>query len=159
MEMIPDQTLINNVNASPNTKAAFGISGRLNRNGNDGTVSRFGWKAQNQSLLLFSGEAYNVEMGISNELFQVERDENATLPVRVVAERRDQRRRTAADGYGQRGREVRVLHALPGAADSVDERAGRFQLDLARPPAVHARSAARCATRRRCAPALRRSRR
>ena len=78
MEMIPDQTLVNNVNASPNTKAALGISGRLNRNGNDGTVSRFGWKAQNESLLLFSGEAYNVEMGISNELFQVERDENAT---------------------------------------------------------------------------------
>jgi CxxC motif-containing protein (DUF1111 family) len=78
MEMIPDQTLINNVNASPNTKAAFGISGRLNRNGNDGTISRFGWKAQNESLLLFSGEAYNVEMGISNELFQVERDENAS---------------------------------------------------------------------------------
>ena len=77
MEMIPDQTIINNVNASPNTKAALGISGRLNRNGNDGTVSRFGWKAQNQSLLLFSGEAYNVEMGISNELFQVERDENS----------------------------------------------------------------------------------
>jgi CxxC motif-containing protein (DUF1111 family) len=78
MEMIPDQTLINNVNASPNTKASFGISGRLNRNGNDGTVSRFGWKAQNESLLLFSGEAYNVEMGISNELFHVERDENAS---------------------------------------------------------------------------------
>src|SRR5262249_24337533 len=33
------------------------------------------WKAQNKSLLLFSGEAYNVEMGISNELFQTERDE------------------------------------------------------------------------------------
>jgi CxxC motif-containing protein (DUF1111 family) len=78
MEMIPDQTLVNNVNANGNTKAAFGISGRLNRNGNDGTISRFGWKAQNESLLLFSGEAYNVEMGISNELFQVERDENAT---------------------------------------------------------------------------------
>jgi CxxC motif-containing protein (DUF1111 family) len=77
MEMITDRTLINNVNASPSTKAALGISGRLNRNGNDGTISRFGWKAQNQSLLLFSGEAYNVEMGISNELFQVERDENS----------------------------------------------------------------------------------
>ncbi len=78
IEMIPDRTIVNNVNASPNTKAAFGISGRLNRNGNDGTVARFGWKAQNQSLLLFSGEAYNVEMGISNELFQVERDQNAS---------------------------------------------------------------------------------
>ena len=35
-------------------------------------------KAQNKSLLLFSGEAYNVEMGISNELFQTERDETPT---------------------------------------------------------------------------------
>jgi CxxC motif-containing protein (DUF1111 family) len=49
---------------------------RVNRNGNDGTVSRFGWKAQNKSLLVFSGEAYNVEMGISNELFETERDES-----------------------------------------------------------------------------------
>ena len=41
--------------------------------GNDGTVARFGWKAQNKSLLLFSGEAYNVEMGITSELFQTDR--------------------------------------------------------------------------------------
>src|SRR5207245_3173544 len=34
-------------------------------------------KAQNKSLLLFSGEAYNVEMGISNELFPQERDETS----------------------------------------------------------------------------------
>ena len=47
-----------------------------NKNGNDGTIARFGWKAQNKSLLIFSGEAYNVEMGISNELFQTEREEN-----------------------------------------------------------------------------------
>jgi len=40
--------------------------------------ARFGWKAQNKSLLLFSGEAYNVEMGITNELFQTERDETPT---------------------------------------------------------------------------------
>src|SRR5204862_1359068 len=51
------------------------VSGQTNNNGNDGTIARFGWKAQNKSLLLFSGEAYNVEMGISNELFQTERDE------------------------------------------------------------------------------------
>jgi CxxC motif-containing protein (DUF1111 family) len=38
-------------------------------------ISRFGWKAQNQTLLLFSGEAYNVEMGITNQLFQIERDQ------------------------------------------------------------------------------------
>jgi CxxC motif-containing protein (DUF1111 family) len=34
------------------------------------------WRA-GQSLLLFSGEAYNVEMGITNELFQQERDETS----------------------------------------------------------------------------------
>src|SRR5439155_189838 len=52
------------------------ITGRTNNNGNDGTIARFGWKAQNQTLLLFSGEAYNVEMGITNELFQQEREQD-----------------------------------------------------------------------------------
>jgi hypothetical protein len=47
----------------------LGISGTFNHNGNDGTIARFGWKAQNKSLDLFSGEPYNVEMGISNETF------------------------------------------------------------------------------------------
>jgi len=51
----------------------YGISGTFNRNGNDGTISRFGWKAQNKSLEIFAGEAYNVEMGVSNELFTQER--------------------------------------------------------------------------------------
>jgi hypothetical protein len=37
----------------------------------------WGPKAQNKSLLVFAGEAYNVEMGISNELFETEREENA----------------------------------------------------------------------------------
>ena len=76
IEMIKDTTLVTNLAANAQAKSQLGISGRLNRNGNDGTVSRFGWKAQNQSLLLFSGEAYNVEMGITTELFQSERDEN-----------------------------------------------------------------------------------
>jgi CxxC motif-containing protein (DUF1111 family) len=53
--------------------------GRENRSGNDSTITRFGWKAQNKSLLLFAGEAYNVEQGVSNELFPNERDEEATL--------------------------------------------------------------------------------
>jgi len=75
IEQITDSAILANLSANSSTKSAFGISGRPNRNGNDGRISRFGWKAQNQSLLLFSGEAYNVEMGISNELFQIERDE------------------------------------------------------------------------------------
>ena len=51
------------------------IGGVANTSGNDGTITRFGWKAQNKSLLMFAGEAYNVEMGISNQLFPQERDE------------------------------------------------------------------------------------
>lgn len=43
-----------------------------------GTIARFGWKAQNKSLLLFAAEAYNVEMGIFNELFPTVRQEKST---------------------------------------------------------------------------------
>jgi CxxC motif-containing protein (DUF1111 family) len=84
IEQIQDSTILANLTASSSQKAALGIRGRTNRinvsgtanrSGNDGTISRFGWKAQNKSLLLFSGEAYNVEMGITNDLFQNERDE------------------------------------------------------------------------------------
>jgi CxxC motif-containing protein (DUF1111 family) len=78
IEQISDGTLAANLASNSFIKKLVGINGRLNRNGNDGTVTRFGWKAQNKSLLLFSGEAYNVEMGITNELFQQERDENPT---------------------------------------------------------------------------------
>jgi CxxC motif-containing protein (DUF1111 family) len=51
------------------------MQGNVRKQIGDRTVSRFGWKAQNKSLLLFAGEAYNVEMGISNELFPSERNE------------------------------------------------------------------------------------
>jgi len=71
IENIDDATLIANQAAQAGNN--FGISGAFNRNGNDGTIARFGWKAQNKSLLLFAGEAYNVEMGITNELFAQER--------------------------------------------------------------------------------------
>ena len=78
MEQIPDTTLTANLAANAGQKQALGIAGHLNTNPNDGRISRFGWKAQNVSLLLFSGEAYNVEEGITNELFQTERDLNPT---------------------------------------------------------------------------------
>ena len=78
IEQVSDTTILNNLAANSTTKQFLGISGRANRTGNDGTITRFGWKAQNKSLLIFSGEAYNVEMGITNEAFQQERDENPT---------------------------------------------------------------------------------
>jgi len=75
IEQIPDAAILQNLAAFQQAKARLGIGGHVNRNGNDGTIARFGWKAQNKSLLLFSGEAYNVEMGVTNELFPNERDE------------------------------------------------------------------------------------
>src|SRR5262249_50844186 len=77
VEAVTDGALEANLSANAQQKRALGISGRFNRNGNDGTIARFGWKAQNKSLLLFSGEAYNVEMGITNELFPDEREQDA----------------------------------------------------------------------------------
>jgi CxxC motif-containing protein (DUF1111 family) len=73
IETISDRTILENMAAHSNDKRALGISGRVNRNGNDGTITKFGWKAQNNSLVTFSGEAYNVEQGATNELFPTER--------------------------------------------------------------------------------------
>ncbi len=84
IEQILDRTIVANQGANASAKQALGIAGRPNKNGNDGTITRFGWKAQNKSLLLFSGEAYNVEMGITNELFQTERDETPTCQFATV---------------------------------------------------------------------------
>jgi CxxC motif-containing protein (DUF1111 family) len=70
VEAISDDAI--RTNRDSVTAANPGITGKVNRNGNDGTITRFGWKAQNKSLLLFSGEAYNVEVGVTNELFQNE---------------------------------------------------------------------------------------
>jgi CxxC motif-containing protein (DUF1111 family) len=84
IEQIKDSTIVANLAANSSTKASLGISGRPNRSGNDGTITRFGWKAQNKSLQIFSGEAYNVEMGITNESFQQERDETPTCQFATV---------------------------------------------------------------------------
>ncbi len=83
IEAIPDGTILANMNTSEAQKAEVGVrghanavqGGNVNLSANDGTITRFGWKAQNKSLLMFAGEAYNVEMGISNQLFPQERDE------------------------------------------------------------------------------------
>src|SRR3954467_10421354 len=84
IENIPDTTLTANLAANGQLKANLGISGHLNTNGNDGRIARFGWKAQNVSLLLFAGEAYNVEMGISNDWFPTERDLNANCQTKAT---------------------------------------------------------------------------
>ena len=73
IENIPDATILANMAANSSLKRQLGISGHPNYSGNDGSITRFGWKAQNKSLEIFSGEAYNVEMGVTNENFPNER--------------------------------------------------------------------------------------
>ncbi len=73
VEATPDAILQTNLAANRAAKSALGIRGTFNTNGNDGTITRFGWKAQNKSLLVFAGEAYNVESGVTNENFPNER--------------------------------------------------------------------------------------
>jgi CxxC motif-containing protein (DUF1111 family) len=86
IEAIPDSAILANAAANAATKTQAGVTGHANAilggntnlSANDGTITRFGWKAQNKSLLMFAGEAYNVEMGVSNQLFPQERDETAS---------------------------------------------------------------------------------
>jgi CxxC motif-containing protein (DUF1111 family) len=83
IEAIPDSAILLNMKSNVTQKSALGIyghanshlSGNVNRSANDGTITRFGWKAQNKSLLMFASEAYNVEMGVTSQLFPQERDE------------------------------------------------------------------------------------
>lgn len=101
IEQIDDKTIVDNVNyqasrvfgdakavsvarARVNLVQPFHTNGSENRNGNDGTIARFGWKAQNKSLLIFAGEAYNVEIGISNEVFPTEREEKKECQFHTV---------------------------------------------------------------------------
>ena len=81
IESIQDSAIRANMNADRELKEALGIQGHPNIVPNNGTISRFGWKAQNASLTLFAGEAYNVEMGISNDLFPTPRSENTDCNV------------------------------------------------------------------------------
>ena len=133
IEEIPDSAILANHASDASTKTGLGIrgranfsvsgrtiSGQTNNNGNDGTVARFGWKAQNKSLLLFSGEAYNVEMGITNELFPTERDEKASCQMARVPNNI-----TDADA------------ATPVAALSAIERFAHFMRFLAPPAPSH----------------------
>jgi CxxC motif-containing protein (DUF1111 family) len=73
VEATPDSALQANLAATHAARAALKIGGVFNTSGNDGTITRFGWKAQNKSLLIFAGEAYNVEQGVTSENFPNER--------------------------------------------------------------------------------------
>jgi len=76
VELIQESAIVANMNANQTTKQSLGITGHPNYSDDDGTITRFGWKAQNKSLVYFSGEAYTVEEGVSDEAFPSENDES-----------------------------------------------------------------------------------
>ncbi len=76
IESIQDREILAQHDATAALRAPLGITGHPNRSGNDGTITRFGWKAQNKSITIFAGEAYNVEMGITNEAFPTATEED-----------------------------------------------------------------------------------
>jgi Di-haem oxidoreductase, putative peroxidase len=76
IDSIQDREILSHFIATASQRAALGIAGHPNLSANDDTITRFGWKAQNKSITMFAAEAYNVEMGISNELFPTATEED-----------------------------------------------------------------------------------
>ena len=77
VDSIPDGEIMSHLASNPERKRELGIHGTPNRATNNATIGRFGWKAQNASITVFAGEAYNVEMGVTNELFPISKTEDA----------------------------------------------------------------------------------
>jgi len=86
VENTPERNLQATFDGLAGLRGSLGISGHFNRTGNDGTITRFGWKAQNKSLLIFAGEAYNVEQGVTNEAFPNERDDTPSCQFNATPE-------------------------------------------------------------------------
>ena len=53
IEAISDDTIMANHGRQCGTETAVGDLRHVNRSGNDGSITRFGWKAQNKSLIMF----------------------------------------------------------------------------------------------------------
>jgi CxxC motif-containing protein (DUF1111 family) len=85
MEIVQNADIIGNMNANQAAKQALGIGGRPSI-APDGSISRFGWKAQGRSLILFSGEAYNIEEGITNELSPNEINQTPNCLTNLITE-------------------------------------------------------------------------
>ncbi len=74
VEAIGDETIVGG--EDPEDRDGDGIRGRAARIFDVATkrerIGRFGWKAQQATLLAFAGDAYRNEMGITNDLFPEE---------------------------------------------------------------------------------------
>jgi CxxC motif-containing protein (DUF1111 family) len=86
IEVIRNIDITNNMKANLTQKASLGITGHPNYSGNDGSIQRFGWKAQVRSTLLMAANQMNVEMGVTNETFPNEIDQTPGCVLNPVPE-------------------------------------------------------------------------
>ncbi len=79
IEAIPDDQILQNVRRTP----FDGVLGKVSKVADAATgktlIGRFGWKAQQATLLSFAGDAYLNEIGITNRLFPVENAPNGNM--------------------------------------------------------------------------------
>jgi hypothetical protein len=92
-------------------------------------ITRFGRKAQNKSLLIFSGEAYNVEMGVSNEAFPNERNTTPGCATNPTPEDttnfyRPDAQQQPGIGFLFRHHQLRNVHALAGRTNTGERHDG-----------------------------------
>jgi hypothetical protein len=111
IDSVQDREILDSHEDTAAQRAALGIAGHPNRSGNDNTITRFGWKAQNKSITMFAAEAYNVEMGISNELFPTATEEDPNCNGSRKPEPNDVVRTSANDVHNQGFKNP--LHILP----------------------------------------------
>jgi CxxC motif-containing protein (DUF1111 family) len=79
IDAIPDATILRGVRVAP----VNGVKGKAaiitDVASGDQRVGRFGWKAQQATVLAFAGDAYLNEMGITNRFFPTENAPNGNL--------------------------------------------------------------------------------
>ena len=86
IEAIPDQTILRNAGS----RKPDGVSGRasivLDVATGQQRIGRFGWKAQQATLLAFAGDAYLNEVGITSRLFLHENAPNGNTNLLAIAD-------------------------------------------------------------------------
>ena len=86
IDLILDSDILANMNSNLTLKQQLGISGHPNIVMNDGSISRFGWKAQIKSLKEMAALEQQVEKGVTNEFFPNEQNETPGCVLNGVPE-------------------------------------------------------------------------
>ncbi len=85
VDFIENSDILNNLNSNLTLKTSLGVIGMANI-GDDGSVTRMGWKAQWRATLPAVGSEEQVEEGITNEQFPTEIDQTSGCDVNAMPE-------------------------------------------------------------------------